>query len=87
VTLQSKINGDPSYVETPLLVDFELPVGGGKYSLTFTQSLASYLTVAIALMAANMFYENKKEITLKNVYLFLVSSFYFLWVGWLYQWI
>jgi len=56
VTLQSKINGDSSYAETPLLVDFELPVGGGKYSLSFTQSLASYLTVAIALIAAVMFY-------------------------------
>jgi hypothetical protein len=56
VTVQSKINSDPSYEETPLLVDFELPVGGGKYSLTFTQSLASYLTVAIALIAAVTFY-------------------------------
>jgi hypothetical protein len=27
LTLQSKINGDPSYAETPQLVDFELPVG------------------------------------------------------------
>lgn len=56
VTLQSKINGDRSYAERPLLVDFELPVGGGKYSLTFTQSLVSYLTVAIALIAAITFY-------------------------------
>ena len=56
VSLQSKINGDRSYEETPLLVDFELPVGGGKYSLTFTQSSASYLTVAIALIAAVTFY-------------------------------
>jgi hypothetical protein len=56
VTLQSKINGDSSYAETPLLVDFELPVGGGKYSLSFTQSRGSYLTVAIALTAAVTFY-------------------------------
>jgi hypothetical protein len=56
VTVQSKINSDTSYEETPLLVDFELPVGGGKYSLTFTQSLTSYLTVAIALIAAVTFY-------------------------------
>jgi hypothetical protein len=56
VTLQSKINGDRSYAEKPLLVDFELPVGGGKYSLTFTQSLVSYLTVAIALIAGITFY-------------------------------
>ena len=56
VTLQSKINGDPSYANTPLVVDFELPVGGGKYSLTLTQSLASYLTVAIALIASITFY-------------------------------
>ena len=56
VTLQSKINGDPSYSETPLLVNFELPVGGGKSSLTFIQSLASYLTVALALIAAITFY-------------------------------
>jgi hypothetical protein len=57
VTLQSKINGDPSYTETPLLVDFELPVGsGGKINLTFTQSLVSYLTVAIAIVASITFY-------------------------------
>lgn len=56
VTLQSKINGDPSYTETPVLVNFELPVGSGKSSLTFTQSLASYLTVALALIAAIMLY-------------------------------
>jgi hypothetical protein len=57
VTLQSKINGDPSYTKTPLLVDFELPVGsGGKINLTFTQSLVSYLTVAIAVIAAITFY-------------------------------
>ena len=56
VVLQSKINGDPSYTERPLLVNFELPVGGGKSSLTFTQSLASYLTVALALIAAIAFY-------------------------------
>ena len=56
VSLQSKINGDPSYANTPLVADFELPVGGGKYSLTLTQSLASYLTVAIALIASIMFY-------------------------------
>ena len=56
VTLQSKINGDRSYAEKPLIVDFELPVGGGKYSLTFTQSLVSYLTVAIALIAGITFY-------------------------------
>ena len=56
VTLESKINGDPSYTEIPLLVNFELPVGGGKSSLTFTQSLGSYLTVALALIAAITFY-------------------------------
>jgi hypothetical protein len=56
VTLESKINGDPSYTETPLLVDFELPVGGGKNNLTLTQSIVSYLIVAIALIAAITFY-------------------------------
>jgi hypothetical protein len=56
VTLESKINGDPSYTETPLLVDFELPVGGGKINLTLTQSIVSYLIVAIALIAAITFY-------------------------------
>ncbi|HEY7227261.1 MAG TPA: hypothetical protein VH481_03965 [Nitrososphaeraceae archaeon] len=56
LTLESKINGDPSYSQNPLLVDFELPVGGGKYSLTFAQSLAFYLIVAIAVIAAITFY-------------------------------
>jgi hypothetical protein len=56
LTLESKINGDPSYSQNPLLVDFELPVGGGKYSLTFAQSFAFYLIVAIAVIAAITFY-------------------------------
>ena len=54
--LESRINGDPSYSQNPLLVDFELPVGGGNYSLTFAQSLAFYLIVAIAVIAAITFY-------------------------------
>ena len=56
LTLESKINGDPSYSQNPLLVDLELPVGGGVYSLTFAQSLAFYLIVAIAVIAAITFY-------------------------------
>jgi len=56
LTLESKINGDPSYSQNPLLVDLELPVGGGVYSLTFAQSLAFYLIVAIAVIAASTFY-------------------------------
>lgn len=56
LTLESKINGDPSYSQNPLLVDLELPVGGGVYSLTFAQSLTFYLIVAIAVIAAITFY-------------------------------
>src|SRR6476619_3861754 len=56
LTLESKINGDPSYSQNPLLVDLELPVVGGVYSLTFAQSLTFYLIVAIAVIAAITFY-------------------------------
>ena len=56
LTLESKINGDPSYSQNPLLVDLELPVGGGVYSLPFAQSLVFYLIVAIAVIAAITFY-------------------------------
>lgn len=56
LTLESKINGDPSYSQKPLLVDVEIPVGGGIYSLTFAQSLAIYLIIAIAIVAAITFY-------------------------------
>lgn len=56
LTLESKINGDPSYSQNPLLVGLELPVGVGAYSLTFAQSLAFYLIVAIAVIAAITFY-------------------------------
>lgn len=56
LTLESKINGDPSYSQNPLLVGLELRVGGGAYSLTFAQSLAFYLIVAIAVIAAITFY-------------------------------
>jgi hypothetical protein len=56
LTLESKINGDPSYSQNPLSVDLELPVGSKIYSLTFAQSLAFYLIVAIAVIAAITFY-------------------------------
>lgn len=56
LTLESKINGDPSYSQNPLLVGLELPVGVGAYSLTFAQSLAFYLIVAIAVISAITFY-------------------------------
>ena len=56
LTLESKINGDPSYSQKPLLVELEMPVGSGIYSLTFAQSLAIYLIIAIAIVAAITFY-------------------------------
>ena len=56
LTLESKINGYPSYSQNPLSVDLELPVGSKIYSLTFAQSLAFYLIVAIAVIAAITFY-------------------------------
>lgn len=61
VTLVSKINGDPIYAEKPLSVDFELPVGTANNYLTFTQTLAAYLTVAIGIIAAIIFYLRTKK--------------------------
>lgn len=61
LTLESKINGDPTYSQNPLLVDLELPVGGGVYSLTLAQSLIFYLIVAVAIIAAITFYLRSRK--------------------------
>ena len=61
LTLQSRINGDPTYAEIPLTVDLELPVGSGKYSLTLAQSVTAYMMVVIALIAAIIFYLRRRR--------------------------
>jgi hypothetical protein len=60
VTLLSKINADPFYMETPLIVEFELPVGAVKYYLTLTQSIFLYLTIMIAIIGAIIFYRRTR---------------------------
>ena len=65
----------PIYAEKPLSVDFELPVGTANNYLTFTQTLAAYLTVAIGIIAAIIFYLRTKRINSIKMYFLWANTF------------
>ena len=63
VTLISKINGDPVYSETPLVVDFDLPVRSGGLLALFSELITYFLTPAlIAIAGLAVYLRIKKKI-------------------------
>ena len=63
VTLNSKINGDPVYSETPLVVDFDLPVRSGGLFESFRELMIYFLTPAlIAITGLAIYLRMKKRI-------------------------
>jgi hypothetical protein len=63
VTLNSKINGDPVYSETPLVVDFDLPVRSGSLLTLFSELMTYFLTPAlIAIAGLAVYLRIKKKI-------------------------
>jgi hypothetical protein len=63
VTLYSKINGDPVYSETPLVVDFDLPVRSDSLLTLFSELMTYFLTPAlIAIAGLAVYLRIKKKI-------------------------
>jgi hypothetical protein len=63
VTLNSRINGDPVYSKTPLVVDFDLPVKSGGLLLLFSELITYFLTSAlIAIAGLAVYLRIKKKI-------------------------
>ena len=61
VTLNSKINGDPVYSETPLVVDFDLPVRSGRLLELFSELMTYFLTPALIAIAGLAIYLRIKK--------------------------
>ena len=63
VTLNSKINGDPVYSETPLVVDFDLPVRSDSLLTLYGELMMYFLTPAlIAIAGLAVYLKIKKKI-------------------------
>ena len=63
ITLSSKINGDPVYSKTPLVVDFDLPVRSGSLLALFSELMTYFLTPAlIAITGLAIYLRIKKRI-------------------------
>ena len=63
VTLNSRINGDPVYSKTPLVVDFDLPVKSGGLLVLFSELMTYFLTPAlIAIAGLAVYLRIKKKI-------------------------
>ena len=63
VTLNSRINGDPLYSKTPLVVDFDLPVRSGSLLVLFSELMTYFLTPAlIAIAGLAVYLRIKKKI-------------------------
>lgn len=63
VILNSRINGDPVYSKTPLVVDFDLPVKSGGLLVLFSELMTYFLTPAlIAIAGLAVYLRIKKKI-------------------------
>jgi len=60
VTLLSKINGDPTYGDKPLLADFELFVGNPKQIIGFDEAII-YITPGLIIIAGVAIYLRSKN--------------------------
>lgn len=60
VTLLSKINGDPTYGDKPLLADFELFVGNPKQNIGFDEVII-YITPGLIIIAGVAIYLRRKN--------------------------
>ena len=61
ITLNSKINGDPVYSKTPLVVDFDLPVRSGSLLESFREIMTYFLTPALIAIAGLAVYLRIKK--------------------------
>ena len=61
VTLNSRINGDPVYSKTPLVVDFDLPVKSGGLLVLFSELMTYFLTPALVAIAGLAVYLRIKK--------------------------
>ena len=61
VTLNSRINGDPLYSKTPLVVDFDIPVRSGSLLVLFSELMTYFLTPALVAIAGLAVYLRIKK--------------------------
>ena len=62
VTLHSKINGDPVYSETPLVVDFDLPVRSDSLLALFSDLMIYMTPPLIGIAGLAIYLRIKKKI-------------------------